>query len=121
MSGEEPTVVPFTKEPEMRWFTPQELAAPPILFVPVPPDAEDASLMTKAQRLRRELATWAKAGAPMAVRGIRLSRLRVCSACEYYDPKGNWGLGQCRAPGCGCTKVKAYLATSKCPKGKWPA
>ena len=86
-----------------------------------PADMENASLLTKAQRLRRELTAWAKAGMPLAPKETRQARLAVCASCEYYDPKGNLGMGACKAPGCGCSRVKAALATSKCPKGKWTA
>lgn len=84
-----------------------------------PADLEKANLITKATRLKAALAEWARAGFPLATPAIRHARLAVCNACEYYDPKGNWGLGQCRAPGCACSRVKAALATQKCPKGKW--
>ena len=86
-----------------------------------PEDLEKASLMTKAQRLRKELVVWAKGGMKLVPTAVRKARLAVCEACEYYDPKGNWGLGACNAPGCGCSRVKAALATSRCPKGKWAA
>lgn len=84
-----------------------------------PPDAEDPSLLTKAQRLRRELAAWGKAGFRLATTEVRKERGATCDACPYYDPKGNWGMGQCKAPGCGCTRIKLALEGSKCPKGKW--
>ena len=125
MNEQEPHVEEWVKEPVMVWLSPEEQKARseavPVIFSSGPADAEDASLLTKAGRLRRELTEWAKAGAPLASKPIRKARLAVCATCEYYDPKGNWGMGQCRAPGCGCTKVKAFLATSRCPKGKWAA
>lgn len=85
-----------------------------------PRDLENPSLLTKAKRLRHELGIWAKAGLPVAPKALRKARLAVCAACEYYDPAGNWGMGQCKAPGCGCSRVKAALLTSVCPKNKWP-
>ena len=84
-----------------------------------PSEAENASLLTKAGRLRRELATWAKGGLKLVSRGVRLARLATCEACELYDPAGNAGMGECKAKGCGCTRLKAALATSKCPLKKW--
>ena len=125
MSGEEPLLtvvsvkhVSFREHPQAPATS---SSGEMTLFDPGPSDAEDPSLLTKAQRLRRELTSWVKAGAHMATRANRIARLKVCASCEYFDPSGNWGLGQCRAPGCGCTKDKAYLATSKCPKDKWAA
>ena len=93
----------------------------PILISGPQPPQERASVFTKAQRLRVELTEWAKAGAPVASRETRKARTAVCNACAYWRPTGNWGLGECQYPGCGCTRAKRYLSTAKCPAGKWPA
>ena len=83
-------------------------------------------LYTKAKHLRAELANWLKNGAKLVSRDVRRERQSTCeeddgsgSPCPMWDPKGNWGLGECRHGNCGCTKAKAALATSKCPMGKW--
>jgi hypothetical protein len=96
-------------------------ALPPRIRIVVPPPREDASLKTKIGRLRRDLTVWFKAGAPMAPREVRKSRQAICVACDYWNAMGNLGLGECKYPGCGCSRVKAALATSKCPMGKWHA
>jgi hypothetical protein len=85
------------------------------------PPVEHASIVTKAMRLRAELSIWKGAGFPMAARSVRKARLAVCKTCTYWSPRGNFGLGECGYPGCGCTRAKAALGTSKCPAGKWPA
>jgi hypothetical protein len=69
----------------------------------------------KLWRLKAEVANWGRAGFPMAPKAVRLERLALCKACEFYDAKGNMGLGLCGAPGCSCTRVKLALATSRCP------
>lgn len=79
------------------------------------PALEHAAPLTKLGRLRRELWIWAKAGLPLAPRSERQRRLNICQPCDYYSPAGNLGLGECRAPGCGCTRAKLALATSQCP------
>jgi hypothetical protein len=96
-------------------------ASSPVVDHPAIPAT--TKLTTKARRLRRELATWLRAGAPLAPRAIRRERLAICSACAYYAPAGNLGLGECKFPGCGCTRVKLALATSRCPQTppRWPA
>lgn len=98
--------------------------ATPVLIQRAPALGEpNPSLLTKAQRLRKELGQWLKAGAPMAPRGLRKARMAACNACELWDAQGNLGMGQCRAPGCGCTKAKTALLTSYCPHPKgsrWP-
>jgi hypothetical protein len=87
------------------------------------PKPERASLVTKFGRLRKEVVIWMKRGAPLVPKEIRRERLALCAACEYFNAGGNFGLGECRFPGCGCTKIKAALATSKCPMKppKWDA
>lgn len=79
------------------------------------PAPESPSLVTKLTRARHELGRWLKAGAPLAPRAIRRQRLAICRSCPYYAPTGNLGLGECQAPGCGCTRTKLALATSTCP------
>jgi hypothetical protein len=87
------------------------------------PAPEHASLITKAQRLRREVLAWHRAGRPWTPRAERRRRDTICKACEYANPGGNFGLGECTAPGCGCSRIKTWLATSKCPlpEPKWGA
>lgn len=90
-------------------------------LLPVAP--EKASLATKLGRVARELKKWAAAGAEFAPRSVRRERLAICAGCSYWASSGNWGLGECTFPGCGCTKAKAALATSRCPQTppKWSA
>lgn len=82
---------------------------------------ENASLLTKAKRLREELIKWAAKGAKRVPREVRKARLEQCKACEYYRPNGNLGLGECSHRGCGCTRVRLFLATAQCPHNppKW--
>lgn len=86
------------------------------------PAPEKASAVTKLRRLRRELATWAKSGAKIVPRPVRRERMAICAACSYFSAAGNMGLGACLYPGCGCTRAKAWLATSVCPHKPplWP-
>ena len=82
------------------------------------------SLFQKAARLSTELRGWVTAGLPVAPRHVRAARAAACLACPYFDAAGNAGLGECRAPGCGCTKFKRWLASAACPHpqgSRWPA
>jgi hypothetical protein len=122
MSGDFPEAkLTSLKVTKFRPDSPEKKAPPRMVLVQG--DAEEASILTKASRLRRDLTAWAKAGLPLASKALRNARLATCNACPggYFDPAGNWGLGQCKAPGCGCSKIKAALATSKCPKSYWSA
>lgn len=80
-----------------------------------------APAVAKLGRLLRSLRRWQAAGRPLAPRPVRRARAAICGACEHWNPGGNLGLGECRAPGCGCTRAKWWLATEACPLGKWPA
>lgn len=92
------------------------------------PALERASLLTKAKRLRQELAEWRRQGMKFVSRKVRLERGAICEgdatrpACAYWNAAGNFGLGECMYPGCGCTKGKRALASSVCPHQppKWP-
>ena len=105
--------------PDLTRLTPEQIAAqidgqrPAAEPAPAP---ERASLLTKFGRLRRELGRWAKAGFTIVPKDVRAWRLAGCQPCEFYAPEGNLGLGECRHPGCGCTRAKLLLATSQCPK-----
>lgn len=80
-----------------------------------PGSPESPGLLTKAGRAAQEVTEWIKAGAPLVAPETRTARLAICQACEFYAATGNLGLGECQAPGCGCTRAKLSMATSKCP------
>jgi len=66
----------------------------------------------KAKGLADSLRTWAKDGMSIASQELRQKRLDACKTCDHYS-----GL-TCEK--CGCIiAVKARLATSNCPDGKW--
>lgn len=66
-------------------------------------------------------ARWAAAGLPVVDEAVRLARADACAACPRWDAKARGGLGHCQHPGCGCTRLKWWLATERCPAGWWPA
>lgn len=70
------------------------------------------------------IAGWLAAGAPVVDQMTYDVRTAACEVCPYWDGKARLGLGKCRAPGCGCTSFKRWLATERCkhPEGsRWPA
>lgn len=94
------------------------------LAAPVPSVAASSSppsFLTKLAHAKAALTRWNAAGRPMASRKVRAERLAICQACDHYNPTGNWLLGECRHPGCGCTRLKLMLASERCPIGKWEA
>lgn len=77
-----------------------------------------------AQNFSQALAVWSAAGYPLVDRAGYIARAAACEACELWDGAARLGLGTCKAPGCGCTKFKRWLATERCkhPQGsRWPA
>ncbi len=67
------------------------------------------------------LVKWIAAGRPIAPPEIRAIRYEICLGCQYWSNKARFGLGKCRHPGCGCTRLKFRWATERCPDGKWEA
>jgi hypothetical protein len=84
------------------------------------PSPERASLPKKARRLGAALVRWTRGGWALAERRARAGRRAACLACPYWRSGGNLGMGECTAPGCGCSRFKRWLATERCPLGKWP-
>jgi hypothetical protein len=61
--------------------------------------------------------SWIKAGMPVVSEDIFQSRLSTCASCDHWSGDARMGFGKCKV--CGCTRLKHWLATSKCPAGKW--
>lgn len=81
---------------------------------PEPTIAELASNFTGA------LVRWSSAGFPTVDSATYAARAAACDACLHWHPTARLGLGKCDAPGCGCTSLKRWLTTEKCPQSKWP-
>lgn len=80
-------------------------------FPPEPTPAEMAVNIGKAG------AKWIAAGFPVLSQARYDERAAACNACPLWDAKARLGLGKCNA--CGCTALKRWLATERCPHGKW--
>ena len=98
---------------------PKAVQQSPVLPLP------SISLTAQAATLGRALVRWHRAGYKLASRDLRGLRKATCSACVLpdglpgYDPAARGGLGRCRS--CGCTGLKWWLQSERCPLGKWPA
>lgn len=44
-------------------------------------------------------------------------RLDICSQCRFWKQTAYLGMGKCRK--CGCSGLKLWLSTSRCPIQKW--
>lgn len=89
---------------------------PPAKKRDAPPDP---SPLEMAQNFGKALSKWAAAGFETVDRETYDLRMQTCRECPHWDGAARFGLGKCRAPGCGCSKFKHWLATEKCPLGKW--
>ena len=63
---------------------------------------------------------WAAGGFATVDADAYAARSAICDGCTFWDGSARLGLGKCKAPGCGCTSVKRWLATERCPLRKWP-
>jgi hypothetical protein len=92
-----------------------------------PPPAPKPKKVAPYEPTLSELATnfagamkrWAASGFEVATEEDYRKRSAICEACEFWDGKARGGLGKCNVRGCGCTKLKRYLGSEKCPLGKW--
>lgn len=62
---------------------------------------------------------WIGHGMPVVTRDVFDSRLMVCRECKLWEEKAYSGLGRCSHNKCGCTIIKHWLGTEKCPLDKW--
>lgn len=93
--------------------------APPVLQIMAPKLAEP-TLADLASNFATAVQKWAAGGFNTVTKEDYGSRAAVCAVCEFWDGSARAGLGKCNAPGCGCTRLKRWLATERCPLGKWP-
>ncbi|MFZ4696249.1 MAG: hypothetical protein ACOYMV_14110 [Verrucomicrobiia bacterium] len=74
-----------------------------------------------AENFTKSVARWAHAGFPVVSREVYAARTTLCESCEFWDGAARMGLGKCTHRNCGCTKMKRWLSTEKCPLDKWPS
>jgi len=82
---------------------------------------KEPTLVELATNFTGAMARWAAAGVPVVDQAGYDAREAECGVCEHWDGRARFGMGKCKAPGCGCTSLKRWLATEICPLGKWPA
>lgn len=94
----------------------------PPVAVYVPPLAEPTPA-EMAVGVTQAAARWIAAGFPVVAQAEYDARSAACEPCPFWDGAARLGFGKCKAPGCGCTKLKRWLATEECkhPDGsRWP-
>lgn len=81
----------------------------------------DPTALELAGNFTEAMTTWAMRGFPVVDEVTYRARSVTCEGCEMWDGVAWLGLGKCKAPGCGCTRLKRWLSTEKCPLKKWAA
>lgn len=64
---------------------------------------------------------WGLAGFPIVTTAEHLARAVECSLCDTPSGPSRWGWDaiHARCLHCGCTSLKLWLATERCPLRKW--
>ena len=96
---------------------------PPPISVAVTPQVSLPSLPELGRNFLAATAAWAKAGFPLRTSAKTAEILTICKGSEDgLQPACPEWLGDALIPRCrkcGCTALKPWLATEKCPLGKW--
>lgn len=82
-------------------------------------EIRNPTLLQLSSNFSKAVFAWAKGGFKIVSKDEFDRRLGVCRQCPLWDEKGYAGWGRCRHGKCQCTMIKHWLATEKCPDGKW--
>ena len=88
----------------------------------VPDWCESTEPPTLAQRLAsfsQAAVDWAKNGFSNVTHEQFEARKAICLKCHYWKGEMAFGYGGCGK--CGCSGLKLFLPTQKCPDGRWGA
>ncbi len=80
---------------------------------------KDPTISQMVSNFAGAMVDWAKSGFKIVSQEVFDERLGVCRGCEAWDEEARSGMGKCRDIKCGCTKLKHWLKSSKCPRGLW--
>lgn len=76
------------------------------------------TLAELASRFSRAMFNWARAGFKIVDEKEYQRRSTICQGCQWWRGEGNV-LGSALCGKCGCSSLKIFVATEKCPAGKW--
>ena len=109
------------------WFEERVCDASPdgcIELEDVTPEPPSSSWMKLALQFTGAMVGWAKSGFRVVRWDTFKARLTACRGdagtprCPMFRPHDVFGMGRCGK--CGCTSLKLFLATERCPLDKWP-
>ena len=81
-------------------------------------DTEPPSTVDLARQFARSVLKWTCSGFQCVTSEQYQERLNTCLGCDRWNGEAMFGLGRCGK--CGCSGVKLYMTTEKCPLDKWP-
>lgn len=70
-----------------------------------------------AARFAHAALTWARSGFKVVTEAQLTQRQSICLACKHWNGSKMFGYGACDV--CGCSGLKLFAATEKCPIGLW--
>ncbi len=73
----------------------------------------------KISTLGKAMGRWMDSGFEIADKKEVESRKEICRMCPKWDESARFGMGKCTHSACGCTKLKWWLASEKCPIDLW--
>lgn len=79
----------------------------------------DTTFLGLLSNFAEAITSWAQAGFPVVSESTFKERAYTCLQCPFWDNTVRVRLGKCNHPKCGCTILKAWLATEACPDNRW--
>ncbi len=84
----------------------------------VDPNTGKPTLLEMAARFSRAMVDWARGGCAVLPQERFQARRDICDACEHWRRDGTHiGTGRCGR--CGFSGLNLFMATERCPDGKW--
>ena len=74
---------------------------------------EKPTLTQMARRFAHEARSWASSGFKHVSQEVYEQRLDKCETCGFWQGESAFGYGRCGK--CGCSGLKLFLATTRCP------
>jgi len=88
-------------------------------LVPIKSVENGPTVQQMVQNLGVAIVNWSKNGFGTVPKEEYEKRMSICQDCEFWQANARAGLGKCNHSQCGCTKIKQWLPTEKCPINKW--
>jgi hypothetical protein len=80
-------------------------------------DTEPPTVSEMAATFAGSVKRWVSNGMGVTNFETYHARLSVCKTCDRWNGEALFGLGRCGK--CGCSGLKLYMDTEKCPLSKW--